>query len=122
MLLYHVNVGFPVVDEGAEMLVPATGRQAARRLPGRWLPDDRCAGAGYIEQVFEHDLDRRSGRPVPVAIVNRAPGSAPTRSFHRDQLPRHFVWRMLGEGTYVVGIEPCTNRPRADSTRARAAS
>ena len=20
------------------------------------------------------------------------------------------MWRMLGEGTYVVGIEPCTNR------------
>ena len=30
--------------------------------------------------------------------------------FNRNQLPLHFVWRMLGEGTYVVGIEPCTNR------------
>ena len=30
--------------------------------------------------------------------------------FRRDQLPHHFLWRMLGEGTYVVGIEPCTNR------------
>ena len=31
--------------------------------------------------------------------------------FDARQLPFHFVWRMLGEGTYVVGIEPCSNRP-----------
>ncbi len=30
--------------------------------------------------------------------------------FDQAQLPHHFVWRTLGEGTYVVGIEPCTNR------------
>jgi hypothetical protein len=30
--------------------------------------------------------------------------------FRADQLPRHTVWRMLGEGTYAVGLEPSTNR------------
>jgi len=29
--------------------------------------------------------------------------------FNVRQLPVHFVWRMLGEGSYVVGIEPSTN-------------
>ena len=47
---------------------------------------------------------------MPVAVVNRALGVGAYEVFDRNQLPHHFVWRMLGEGTYVVGIEPCTNR------------
>jgi hypothetical protein len=46
---------------------------------------------------------------VPVAVVNRARGIGAYEVFRKDQLPHHFVWRMLGQGTYVVGIEPSTN-------------
>ena len=47
---------------------------------------------------------------MPVAVVNDRLELGAYQIFRRDQLPHHFVWRMLGEGTYVVGIEPCTNR------------
>ena len=47
---------------------------------------------------------------MPVAIVNHELGLGVYEVFRSDQLPHHFVWRMLGEGTYVVGIEPSTNR------------
>jgi hypothetical protein len=43
---------------------------------------------------------------VPVAIVNRKLGLGAYEIFRRDLLPHLFVWRMLAEGTYVVGIEP----------------
>jgi len=66
--------------------------------------------AGYIEQVFEHELESEADGSVPVAIVNRNLGLGAYEVFQRNQLPHHFVWRMLGEGTYVVGIEPSTNR------------
>src|SRR5256885_1123956 len=33
MLLYHVNAGFPVVDDGAEILVPATGVESRGDYP-----------------------------------------------------------------------------------------
>jgi hypothetical protein len=42
--------------------------------------------------------------------VNRAAGLGLYQLSNRKQFPHHFVWRMLGEGTYVVGIEPSTNR------------
>jgi hypothetical protein len=45
-----------------------------------------------------------------VAIVNRELGLGAYEVFRREQLSHHFVWRMLGEGSYVVGIEPSTNR------------
>ena len=111
MLLYHVNVGFPVVDEGAELLVPALARGASRRASARGLPAARGAGPGI--RRAGRSSTRTSAEPdgtVPVAVVNRRLGLGAYEVYRRDQLPFHFMWRMLGEGTYVVGIEPCTNR------------
>jgi hypothetical protein len=45
-----------------------------------------------------------------VAVVNREAGLGLYQIYGREQFPHHFVWRMLGKGTYVVGIEPSTNR------------
>ena len=66
--------------------------------------------ANFVEQDFEHELAAEEDGTVPVAIVNRELGLGVYQLFDRAQFPRHFVWRMLGEGTYVVGIEPSTNR------------
>jgi len=110
MLLYHVNVGFPVVDEGSELLVPATAVAARGDHPVEGYRTFHGPMAGYIEQVFEHEVAAEPDGSVPVAVVNRRLGLGAYEVFHRDQLPHHFLWRTLGEGTYVVGIEPCTNR------------
>src|SRR5262245_44148812 len=110
MLLYHVNVGWPVVDEGSELLVPATGVEPRGDHPVEGYRILHAPEAGYVEQVFEHELATEADGGVPVAIVNREAGIGAYELFRRDQLPHHLVWRMLGEGTYVVGIEPSTNR------------
>jgi hypothetical protein len=47
---------------------------------------------------------------VPVAIVNRRLGLGAYQVYRRDQFPFHTMWRMLGEGTYGVAMEPTTNR------------
>jgi hypothetical protein len=110
MLLYHVNVGWPVVDEGSELLVPATAVEARGNHAVDGYEVLAAPASGYVEQVFEHEVAAEADEHVPVAIVNRRLGLGLYEVFRRDQLPHHFVWRMLGEGTYVVGIEPCTNR------------
>jgi hypothetical protein len=109
MLLYHVNVGWPVVDEGSELLVPATGVEPRGDHPVDGYRIMHAPEAGYVEQVFEHELASEADGRVPVGIVNREVGVGSYEVFRHDQLPHHLVWRMLGEGTYVVGIEPSTN-------------
>lgn len=111
MLLYHINIGFPVVDEGAELIVPT--RAAIPRGdfdPGayRTLVAPQPA---FVEEVVEHDIIAEADGSVPVGIINRKRGIGAYEIFDIRQLPAHFVWRMMGEGTYVAGIEPCTNRP-----------
>ena len=110
MLLYHVNAGFPVVDEGSELLVTASGVVARGDHPVEGYRTMTAPEAGFVEQVFEHDLVADKDGASSAAVVNRRLGVGVYEVFRQEQLPHHFVWRMLGEGTYVVGIEPCTNR------------
>ena len=110
MYLYHVNVGWPVVDEGAELLAPAGGVSPRGDYPAEGYERFHAPEAGYVERVFEHDLAAEDDGTVPVGIANRSAGLGLYQLYRRDQLPHHFVWRMLGEGTYAVGVEPSTNR------------
>jgi len=45
-----------------------------------------------------------------VAVVNRTLGLGVYQVFRIDQLPHHTVWRMMGEDTYALAMEPSTNR------------
>jgi hypothetical protein len=110
MYLYHVNVGFPGVDEGSELLAPARSVAARGDYPAKDYDRLHAPEAGYVERVFEHELASEGDGTVPVAIVNREASLGLYQLYNREQFPHHFVWRMLGEGTYVVGIEPSTNR------------
>ena len=111
MYLYHINVGFPVLDDGSELLVPATNPVPVGEHPVEGYRRFDGPSPGYYEQVTEHEVHGEGDGTVPVAVVNRALGLGAYELFNRRQLPHHFIWRMLGQGTYVVGIEPSTNRP-----------
>jgi hypothetical protein len=110
MFLYHVNIGWPIVDEAAELVAPVL--DVAPR--GDYSADDyqRLGGpvAGFLEQAFEQRLAAETDGLVPVGVVNRAIGLGAYQVFNQRELPYHVVWKMLGEATYVVGIEPSTNR------------
>ena len=111
MHLYHCNAGFPVVDEGAEVLVPA--RRVWSDYEGAVIEGYRnltAPVAGIQEYCFEHDLAAEPDGRVPAAVVNRRIGLGVYQVFRIDQLPHHTVWRMLGEGDYGLAMEPSTNR------------
>ena len=112
MQLYHCNVGFPIVDEGSELLLPSAATttdtwstvEGYRTLTG---PQPDFQEACFYEQI----LTEPSGR-VPAAIINRRLGLGVYQLFDTHQLPAFMVWRMMGEGTYAVALEPGTNRAR----------
>jgi hypothetical protein len=66
--------------------------------------------AGFPEECYEHQVVAEPEGTVPVAIVNRRIGLGAYQVYRRDQFPFHTMWRMLGEGTYGVAMEPTTNR------------
>jgi hypothetical protein len=110
MLLYHCNAGFPVLDAGARLLVPshATTTDYGVEVEGYDVMSGPVRDA--TEACFEHDLIAEPGETVPVALVNHERGLGVYQVFRRSQLPYLTVWRMLGEGTYALALEPSTNR------------
>jgi Domain of unknown function (DUF4432) len=110
MFLYHCNAGFPVVDEGSELLVPSSRTTTDYGVPVAGYDRMSAPVSNATEACFEHELIAEPQGTVPVALVNRAIGIGVYQVFRIDQLPHHTVWRMLGEGTYAVGLEPGTNR------------
>jgi hypothetical protein len=110
MYLYHANFGFPVVDIGAEIVIPAREFSPCGDYPVDGFRHIEPPDEAYTERVYEYEpLPEANGR-VPIAIVNRALGIGAYQIYVKEQLPHPFIWRMLGEQNYVVALEPSTNR------------
>lgn len=120
MILYHCNGGFPILDEAGRLYVSQRGvsprdAEAAKGL-AEWdrggLPD-----ATFAEQVFVHEpiacADGRAAVVLDNPALRDGRGLALAIRFDLSQLPAFFSWRMLGAGTYVMGMEP-GNCPTVD--------
>lgn len=113
MMIYHINIGFPIVDEDTELLAPTLNcvprDDEARTGMGNQFRFSEPI-PGYKEQVFYHDVACDENDHVYVALVNRAfnngEGIGVSVRYHRSQLEHLIEWKMMGEGNYVVGIEP----------------
>jgi hypothetical protein len=123
MILYHINTGFPAVDDGAELVSPtlkATPRDAEAEKGKESYAQFHKPTKGYAEKVYYHDMATDKEGQVWAAVVNRKLGFGAYAKYSKAQLPRFIEWKMLGEGTYVVGMEPanCLVEGR-DKDRAR---
>ena len=110
MYLYHINVGWPVVDEDARYVIPAPPGVPVAEYPTTDYRRLTAPQHAFREECFEHTVAAEPGGTVPVAVVNRARGIGVYEIHDRSQVPFHTMWRMLGEGTYAVAMEPTTNR------------
>lgn len=108
MVLYHLNLGWPLVAEGTVLRSPATRVEArdaeAERGLGSWSRFPAPV-AHYPEQVFRHELPGA----VPAAVEVEGEGMTVRIGFDTAQLPALFQWRVAEtHGHVVLGIEPAT--------------
>jgi hypothetical protein len=112
MLLYHCNMGFPLLDIGSQLHLSQKAmrpRDAQAQLGLREWNRGGPPDPQFAEQVFIHEPAARDGR-ARAMMVNRelddGRGVALMITYDIAQLPALFTWRMLGVKTYVMGIEP----------------
>ena len=121
MLLYHVNLGWPLLSEKSRLLVnysairPVTDHAAAAiENHRRMLPPT----PGIKELVYT--MEPRAGRDglCRAALVNPNldGGTALSLAWPKKAMPYVMEWKMMGQGEYVLGIEPanCPFPPRAE--------
>jgi hypothetical protein len=106
MLLYHLNFGWPLVDSGTRILLPAGSTTTPRDdVAQQGIATATTLDAptpGYAEQCFFHEVPDED---VTVTMVNPAGMGVHVR-YLKSQFPYLTQWKMMGEGEYVCGIEP----------------
>jgi hypothetical protein len=109
MVLYHINLGFPLLDEGCRLEAPShdVRPRDADAAPGLSGWDQIGPPApGFREQVFYHDLPAGDDGWAGIALVNpRLPLRLRVR-FWKPTLPNLMQWKQTGIGAYVLGLEP----------------
>lgn len=109
MLLYHCNLGYPLLDSGCHIDIPTSqtvlrGENTATDLPWQMVDEPK---EGIMEQVFFHQAKADPLGRVTVRMYNEKLGKGLAIIYRQDQLPRLTQWKSMAAGDYVVGIEPC---------------
>lgn len=124
MILYHCNFGWPLVDEGTDIIWK--GRWVSRgmdmdnavfnkkhdfRKCQKPLDKHRGAGeaCGFIDVVAD-----KSG-VCTVGLYNQKLNLALVMKYKKKQLPCLANWQHWGAGEYVTALEPGTNPPIGQS-------
>jgi hypothetical protein len=114
-LLYHYNLGPPVLGSGASVIAPIMelsprNRRAAEGID-RW--DSYDAPAPVTEQVYFASMHARPDGSTMALLKSADAALGASVHWNRTQLPCFSLWKnanTLNDG-YVTGIEPGTNFP-----------
>ncbi len=127
MMLYHCNLGWPLVGEDTLLEWNGPWRPAN--------PDDPFMRGGSDIKMCRPPSDLHSGAKESVAFINPEPDSAGRCScgainkklglrlkieFFKNQLPCLVNWQHWGRREYVTGLEPGTNFPIGQAAAERA--
>jgi hypothetical protein len=104
-ILYHVNAGYPLLDEGATLKIDG---ECTPRTP--WAAENIC----NVRNVIAPDPARletcyfwKLNTPA-ITLSNKKLGKALTLTYSADTLPHFVQWQSMASGDYALGIEPTT--------------
>src|SRR5688572_11467816 len=116
-MLYHFNVGQPLLQPGARVIAPVATvapwtQVAANAGTERWniMPPPQ---PGSVEQGYLVDLLADRDGQTRVLLSDLTDGEAISLRFNKNSLPRFTLWRNTAADFdgYVMGLEPATNTP-----------
>ena len=105
-LLYHVNVGYPMLVAGAELLDDA--EEVIPRTPwaAKHLAERKKIGTPVDnEEEMCYFLRLKTPR---VILKNAALGKQFTLEWSQETLPHFVEWKSMASGDYALGLEPST--------------
>jgi hypothetical protein len=111
MILYHVNIGWPVVSEHSEIVASDCRDEPHDELSASEAELSRALAppeAGYRERIYHRDLPADAEGIARIAVVNRklAAPLGVAVAYGKEELPNVAQWKNMGRGEYVVGLEP----------------
>ncbi|SFR66927.1 aldose 1-epimerase family protein [Maribacter stanieri] len=127
MLLYHINFGWPLVDEETKLLwngewespTPDSAAKIFKKgADFKTCPAPLESHSGIGEDVAFIDTTADKTGTVHCGLHNKKINLAVSLSFPKKQLPWLINWQHWGKKEYVTALEPATNPP-IGQTKAR---
>lgn len=121
MMIYHVNFGFPLYNEGSEIFIDSVecipNDDEAKRMVTQRLTVTKPQH-GVPENVYFNHMNKERGYGL-ATLINRkinSNGLGMYVKFDLEELPYLNQWKMIAEGHYVLGLEPanCKSLGRAN--------
>jgi len=112
MLLYHVNLGWPLLSEKSRLADNVTGVKGVTDRADAHLAQ-RCKmmppTPGFQEHTYSMEPKAGADGLCRAALINPDldGGTALSVTWPKATMPFMAEWKMMGQGTYVLGIEPC---------------
>lgn len=105
-VLYHINVGYPMLDDGCELVVEendCTSRNAVAEK-------EKTERYAMTEAVVEKEetcyfLDLKQPK---VKLINNKISKEFILEYSQNSLPCFVEWKSMCSGDYALGLEPCT--------------
>ena len=107
-ILYHMNMGYPLLDEDSVVTIPA--KEVVPRNEHAANDIENCLKvikpeAGYIERCYYHKFADENGK---ASIYQPKLGMGLEISFNAKELDGFVEWKLMGVRDYVLGLE-CGN-------------
>jgi len=113
MLLYHFNMGYPLLDADSRLIAASAvtpadeGARTAKDSPyACGEPDNANPDRGYY-----HRFTPAADGLAHLAFVNDRLALGVALTFSPEELPFFNQWKCFREKDYVMGLEPCTSAP-----------
>ena len=107
-ILYHMNMGYPLLDEDSIITIPAdqvVPRDAhAAEDVQNWMHMQKPT-PGYQERCYYHKFKEKQG---VASIYQPKLGTTLSIHFDTEELDGFIEWKMMGVRDYVLGLE-CGN-------------
>jgi hypothetical protein len=111
MMIYHFNFGYPLLDEGSKIHIDSDKCFAACKTSEEKSQEQyKITNPQHDieENVYFHHMKTDEGKGYASIINNNlgTNGLGVYIKFDLKELPYLNQWKMMGEGEYVVGLEP----------------
>jgi hypothetical protein len=112
MVMYHLNCGYPIIDEGCKIFIPSAGvkpmNPSAEKLQNQW--DKVIAPSDAIsDDIFVHNLFHDKDGLVHSGLYNEKIGLGIFYSFEYSSMEYIVQWRCMKATDYVMGLFPSNN-------------
>ncbi len=113
MVMYHCNMGYPLVSESSIVRVPNNGVTPRNSESEKYMDSALIMEEpqpGFVERCYYFNTKEKNGVSA-AGIFNPDIDCGVILNYNKSEMPFFTEWKMMGSTDYVLGLEPGNCNP-----------